>query len=62
MAPGQETSLAPPHVRTSGFKGQMYCIEEGTCHIFGTFGASDDLVPGTLCPLSPIVTSCTPHA
>jgi len=26
-----------PHVRTWGFRRQMYCIEESTCDIDGTF-------------------------
>jgi len=39
--PGQEASLAP-HVRTWVFQEQIYCIEEITCDIVGTFRHRSD--------------------
>jgi len=35
--PGQEASLAPPYPKPEVFRKQMYCIEESTCDIDGTF-------------------------
>ena len=36
LRPGQETSLAPPHLNLRSFES-MYCIEEKACDIVGTF-------------------------
>jgi len=46
MAPGQEASLAPPSSKVGYFGSKMYCIEENTCDIVGTFRR-----PGNRAPL-----------
>ena len=43
--PGQETSLAPPMFETKFFGEQMYCIEESTWDIVGTFGRPPKVIP-----------------
>jgi len=62
MAPGQEASLATgvPMFGPKVFRKQMYGIEESTCDIVGTFGASrshwrphSDSAPKELCPSCP---------
>jgi len=35
--PGQEANLAPPFSNLKSFRKEMYCIEESTCDIIGTF-------------------------
>jgi len=53
---GQETILAPPPMfEAEVFWKQMYCIEESTCDIVGTFRPRDSS-PRVLCPPSPLVT------
>ena len=37
MAPGGMKLVCRPYVRTWGLSEAMYCIEEGTCDIVGTF-------------------------
>ena len=45
--PGQEASLAPaPMFETELFRKQMFCIEESTCDVVGTFRR-----PGNRAPL-----------
>jgi len=53
--PGKETSLAPPMFEPEVFRKQMYCIEESTCNIVGTFRRPrSDSAPGELCPACPL--------
>jgi len=57
MAPGARCKSGAPIFEPEVFRKQMYCIEESTCDIVGTFrGPHSDSAPGELCPLVPLVT------
>jgi len=59
--PGQEAGLAPPVVEPEVFRKQIYCDEESTCDIVGTFRRPRSVsAPGELCP--PSLRPCFVHA
>jgi len=37
MAPGKRSKFGAPMIESEVFRKQMYCIEESTCDIVGTF-------------------------
>jgi len=46
MTPGTKSKFGAPVFETEVFRKQMYCIEESTCYVVGTFGAlCNDSVP-----------------
>jgi len=47
MAPGARSKFAAPMFANEFFRKQMYCIEDSTCDVVGTFGAfrSDSAPP-----------------
>jgi len=70
MAPGARSKFGAPMFETEVFRKQMYCIEECTCDIVGTFWLPrshsappavtwrphSDSAPGNCVPLTPLVT------
>jgi len=57
MAPGATSKFGAPMFEPEVFRQQTHYIEESTYDIVGTFQRHySDLVPGELCPLSPLVT------
>jgi len=49
MAPGARSKFGAPIFETEVFRKQMYCIEESTCNIVGTFRRHhSDSAPGEL--------------
>jgi len=55
MAPGARSNFGAPMFELEVFRKQMYCIEESTCDIVGTFRRPhSDLAPGELCPPCPL--------
>jgi len=54
MAPGARSKFGAPMFEAQLFRKQIYCIEESTCDIFGTFQRpSSDSAPGELFPSCP---------
>ena len=50
--PGQEASLVPPFSNLRFFRKQMYCIDESSCAVVGTFRRPhNDRAPGKSSPL-----------
>jgi len=60
MAPGARSKFGAPMFEPEVFRKQIYCIEESTCDIDGTFARPrSDSAPGELClPCSPSVCPC----
>jgi len=64
MAPGARSKFSAPTFENEVFRKQIYCIEESTCDIVGTFrrplqtfGAPhSDSAPGDLRPPFPLIT------
>jgi len=54
MAPGARSKSAAPMFGPELFRKQMYCIEESTCDILGTFWRPrSDSAPGNCSTLAP---------
>jgi len=74
MAHGTRNKFGASIFELEVFRQQMYCIEDSTCNIVGTFWRPSqslgvprsnsaphcDFAPGELCPLLPLVTPLDP--
>ena len=59
MAQGARSKFGAPMFEPEFFRKQMYCIEESTCDIAGTFPRPrSDSVPGACVPLAPSLRPC----
>jgi len=54
MAPGARSKFGAPILEPEVFRKEIYCIEQSTCEIFGTFRRPhNDPALGELYPLTP---------
>jgi len=50
MAPGTSSKFGAPMFERAVFRKKMYCIQESTCHIVGTFRRSGNCAPPSWYP------------